>query len=113
MTSTQTLMEMRCDGRISLRPGMSGVLMIGSSATTIGNSRTLLRQTASAVSIRLVPVPSAVTRMTWAGPAQSSAVDSIAQPTEKPKSWASAPKPTYVTSSTSTKTEADADRTPR
>ena len=56
----------------------------GSSATTIGSSRTLDSATATAVSISTVPGPSPVTRMTCAGPAHCNAVDSMAQPTEKP-----------------------------
>ena len=58
--------------------------MSGSSATTIGNSRTLESPTATAVSSAAVPPPSAVTRITCAGPAHWIAVESIAHPTGNP-----------------------------
>ena len=48
------------------------------------SSRTLDNPTATAVSMAAVPLPSAVTRMTCAGPAHWIAVDSIAHPTGKP-----------------------------
>ena len=56
-------------------------------------SRTPLRLTAIAVSSGAAPLPSAVTRITWFGAAQIKSVDAMAQPTEKPRSWVSAPMP--------------------
>jgi hypothetical protein len=51
-------------GNSSSRSRVVGPLSNGSSATTIGMSRTLLSPTASATSIAAAPAPSAVIRIT-------------------------------------------------
>ena len=66
---------------------------VGPADITIGSSRALLKATASAVSIGVAPLPSVETRITWAGPAQTSTVESMIHHKLKPKSWASAARP--------------------
>jgi hypothetical protein len=87
------LTAVKCAGSSSFQARVSGRRIIGSIATTIGSSRTPERPTARPASIRLAPAPSAEIRITCAGPAQISTVESSAQATEKPKSCASAPMP--------------------
>ena len=72
---------------------VSGRLIIGSIATTIGSSRTAESPTAIATSIRLAPVPSVEIRITCAGPAHTSSVHTTVQASENPKSCPSAPMP--------------------
>ena len=59
----------------------------------MGRKRTLESVTASATSTS-VAVPSVEIRITCAGAAQTSSVDSTIQPRLKPNSYASAPMPT-------------------
>ena len=75
---------MKCTGMSNCQTRVFSCRTTGISATTMGNSRTLDRLTATAVSNSAVPGPSPVTRMTCAGPAHCSAVDSIAQPIDRP-----------------------------
>ena len=75
---------MKWTGTISCQSRVRSCRTTGISATTIGKSRTLDRLTATAVSRSAVPGPSPVTRMTCAGPAHCSAVDSMAQPIDRP-----------------------------
>ena len=84
VVSTQTLTAQKCTAKISFQSRVRSSRTSGTSATTSGSSRTLDKPTAIAVSISAVPEPSAVSRITCAGPAHISAVDSIAQPTESP-----------------------------
>ena len=86
--------------------------MSGNSATTIGNSRTDESVVASAASISVAPAPSVVTRITCAGAAQIRTVDAMTQPTEKPKSCASAPMPIKEPITTRLKTDVSAALTP-
>ena len=82
--STQTLTAMKCTGTTSCQGRVSSRFTSGIRDTTIGRKRTLESPTATAVSISTVPGPSPVTSTTCAGPAHCSAVDSIAQPTDRP-----------------------------
>ena len=60
----------------------------------MGSRRTLLRLTAIAASTGVVPAPSVETRITCAGPAQTSTVEAASHHRLKPKSCASAAIPT-------------------
>jgi hypothetical protein len=72
--STHTLTAVRCAGSSRCQKRVVGVLITGSKAATIGNSRTPLSVTATAASAAGRPDPSAVATMTCAGPAQISTV---------------------------------------
>ena len=67
--------------------------MVGRIAATIGMKRTLDSVTASATS-NSAAVDSVETRITCAGAAQISTVDSVIHQKLKPTSWARAPRPT-------------------
>jgi hypothetical protein len=84
----------------------------GSKATTMGNRRIAVSVTATAASKIAEPAPSAESRITWAGAAHTSTVDSANHQDENAKSCASAPMPMYVPASTGKKTEPSAERTP-
>ena len=92
--STHMLTEVKWVGSSRSRSRVPCPRSIGSSATTMGNSRTPLRLTAIATSIGAAPVPSAETRMTCAGPAHTNTVDNASHQALRPKSCASAPMPT-------------------
>ena len=85
MPSTQTLIAVRCIGSTRSRWRVSSRWSMGSSAATIGKSRTLDSETAIVTS-RSVAVPSVEIRMTCAGAAQIRSVHSTAQIGLKPNS---------------------------
>jgi hypothetical protein len=85
MPSTHTLIAVRCIGRTRRPAPASFVFSIGSSATTIGRKRTLDSVTASATSMS-VAVFSVEIRITCAGAAHTSTVDSSIQFRLKPNS---------------------------
>ena len=93
MPSTQTLIAVRCIGRRRSRWRTPGRRITGRIAATIGRKRTLDSVTASATS-QSDAVVSVETRMTCAGAAQISIVDSAIHQKLKPTSCASAPRPT-------------------
>ena len=93
MPSTQTLIAVRCIGRRRSRWRTPGRRITGRIAATIGRKRTLDSVTASATS-QSDAVVSVETRMTCAGAAQISTVDSAIHQKLKPTSCASAPMPT-------------------
>ena len=70
-----------------------GVRMVGSTDTTIGNSRMALTATAIAACTTVAPEPSVEIRMICAGPAQTSTVLPSTHPRLKWLSCASAPMP--------------------
>src|SRR6476469_8098965 len=78
----------------------------------MGNRRIAVSVTATAASKIAEPAPSAESRITWAGAAHTSTVDSANHQDENAKSCASAPMPMYVPASTGKKTEPSAERTP-
>ena len=78
------LTEVKCAGSSRSRRRVPGPRNSGSSATTIGNSRIALNVTAMAASSGAAPVPSAEIRITCAGAAHTSIVDSASHQDEKP-----------------------------
>ena len=92
--SIHMLTEVKCVGSRRSAMPLRGRRNKGSSATTIGNSRMALSVTAIATSNADAPVPIAETRITCAGPAHTSTVDSASHQADRPKSCASAPMPT-------------------
>ncbi len=84
IASTHTLTAMKCTGTMSCHARVLSRFTSGSSATTMGRSRTLDRHTASVPSSAPAPDPSAVARITCAGPAQINTVESIPQKTDSP-----------------------------
>ena len=88
------LTAVKCAGRMRCRMRTPGPFNSGNTDTVIGISRMALSPTPIATSIKAPPPPSADTRMTCAGAAQIKTVDRTAQSTPKPRSCASAPKPT-------------------
>ena len=93
IASTHRLTAVKWAGSTSFQARVSGRLIIGSIATTIGSRRTAESPTATATSMKLAPAPSAEIRITCAGPAQTSSVAVTVQTSEKPKSCPSAPMP--------------------
>ena len=88
------LTDVKCVGKMRSPSRVSLVRTSGSSATTIGKRRIALNVMASATSMSAAPVPMPEIRITCAGAAQTSKVDRVSQTMLKPKSCASAPKPT-------------------
>jgi hypothetical protein len=76
-----------------MTPFVSGVRIIGSTDTTIGNSLIALTVTAMAACTTVAPEPNVEIRMICAGPAQTKAVLASAHPRLKCVSCASAPMP--------------------
>ena len=93
MPSTQTLIAVRCIGRMRSRWRTPARRMVGRMAATMGRKRTLDSVTASATS-NSAAVDRVETRITCAGAAQISTVDGAIHQKLKPTSWASAPRPT-------------------
>src|SRR5712672_1411307 len=89
--SIHMLMAVKWAGTMRSRARVAGVFNNGISATTMGRSRMPLKPTASATSSGGAPAPSAEIRISWAGAAQISRLDSTIHSSGKPRSWASAP----------------------
>ncbi len=89
--SIHMLTAVKWAGSMSSTARVLWVRSTGSSAITMGSRRMPLRPTATPASSGAAPAPSAEIRITWAGAAQTSSVDSAVHTTGKPRSWASAP----------------------
>ena len=91
--STHMLTDVKCVGSSRSRSRVRSPRNKGSNATTMGNSRIALSVTASATSSNGAPPPSAEMRITCAGAAHTSTVDSANHHAPTPKLCASAPMP--------------------